>query len=132
MNVLALIIGGFIGTILRFVIGELYPIQLEGFPWSTLWINLAGCLFLGWFLTITMRRLRIRPEIRLGLGTGLTGAFTTFSTFTVQTMHLFLVGKVYLAFSYICLSVAGGLILTIIGVSIAKAQKSNNKGKIIL
>jgi CrcB protein len=132
MNVLALIIGGFVGTILRFGIGEQFPAELNDLPWSTLWINLAGCLFLGWFLTLALSRFRIRPEIRLGLGTGLAGAFTTFSTFTVQTMHLLLVGADLPAFSYIGLSMVGGLLLTFIGVMIAKAQIGNNKGKMII
>ena len=52
-NMLALIVGGFVGAVLRYEVGEWMPYETDGFPWSTLLINLIGCLFLGWFLTIT-------------------------------------------------------------------------------
>lgn len=44
-------------------------------------INLTGCLFLGWFFTITLFRWKWPLEIRLGIGMGLTGSFTTFRLF---------------------------------------------------
>jgi CrcB protein len=121
-NLFALIIGGFIGTVLRFEIGEWLPSPVNGFPISTLLINWTGCLCLGWFFTISLLSLRIRPEIRLGFGTGLTGAFTTFSTFTQQTVHLYAHGEQVIAILYVILSAAGGLLLTFAGVAIANAQ----------
>jgi CrcB protein len=121
-NLLALILGGFIGTVLRFEISEWLPYPVNGFPWSTLLINWVGCLFLGWFLTITLLSLPIRPELRLGFGSGLTGAFTTFSTFSQQSVHLYMNGVQAAAVIYVLLSAAGGLILTFAGVALAKAQ----------
>jgi CrcB protein len=121
-NLLALIIGGFIGAVLRFEIGEWLPYSLDGFPWSTLLINWSGCLFLGWFLTITLQYVRLRPEIRLGLSSGLTGSFTTFSAFSVQSVHLFMSGHTAAAFLYLLLSGAGGLLWCILGVALACYQ----------
>jgi CrcB protein len=121
-NLLALIIGGFIGAVLRFEIGEWLPYSLDGFPWSTLLINWSGCLFLGWFLTITLQYVRLRPEIRLGLSSGLTGSFTTFSAFSVQSVHLFMSGHTAAAFLYLLLSGAGGLLWCILGVALARYQ----------
>jgi CrcB protein len=123
MNVIALVVGGFIGTILRYELGDLIPPLSDGFPLGILFINLLGCLFLGWFFTVTSVRSGIRPEIRLGLGTGVTGAFTTFSTFSVQSVDLIQKGHFFIASLYILLSIIGGLLLTFAGVRLAKAQR---------
>ncbi|MEX2460301.1 MAG: fluoride efflux transporter CrcB [Paenibacillaceae bacterium] len=126
-NLLALIIGGFIGSVLRFEIGEWIPYAKDGFPWSTLIINLLGCLFLGWFLTITLKKIRLRPEIRLGLSTGMTGAFTTFSTFSVQSVHLMMSGHSKTALLYMISSSVLGIILTFLGIALAGMQSGKRK-----
>jgi fluoride exporter len=131
-NLISLIIGGFIGAVLRFEIGEWMPVITDGFPWSTLLINLTGCLFLGWFLTITLQKNQVRPEIRLGLSTGMTGSFTTFSTFSVQAVYLFTSGHSLIASMYIILSVVGGIGLSILGVILARLQAGKPRGDLIL
>ncbi|MDQ6421445.1 fluoride efflux transporter CrcB [Paenibacillus sp. LHD-117] len=120
MNVVALVVGGFIGTILRYEIGDLIPPLSNGFPLGILIINLLGCLFLGWFFTVTLVRWSVRPEIRLGLGTGVAGAFTTFSTFSVQSVDLIHKGYFFHAALYILLSIIGGILLTFAGIRLAK------------
>ncbi|MBP1990026.1 fluoride efflux transporter FluC [Paenibacillus eucommiae] len=127
MNVIALAIGGFIGTILRYEIGVWFESFSGAFPLATLIINLSGSLFLGWFFTITLLHWKVRPEIRLGLGTGLAGAYTTFSAFSVQSVEFIQAGRVDIAAIYIGASVLGGIALTLIGVVLAKAQ-ANRKG----
>ena len=57
--------------------------------------------------------------MRLAIGTGFTGAFTTFSTFSVETVHLMETGHVNLAFLYVILSVLGGLLLVALGFILA-------------
>lgn len=131
-NLLALIIGGFVGSVLRYQIGEWMPSPTNGFPWSTLLINLGGCLFLGWFLTLTLLSLTIRPEIRLGLGTGMTGSFTTFSTFSVQSVHLFRIGDADNVLIYIGISALGGLLFSFLGVALARVQSRKRKGRLSL
>jgi CrcB protein len=131
-NLLALIMGGFIGTVLRYAIGGWLPYPVNGLPWSTLLINWTGCLFLGWFLTISLLSLPIRPEIRLGLGTGLTGSFTTFSTFSEQSVHLYVNGQQVIAIIYVILSAVGGVLLTFAGVGLANAQGKKSKGGVTL
>ncbi|TBL78977.1 fluoride efflux transporter CrcB [Paenibacillus thalictri] len=123
MDVIALVIGGFIGTILRYGLGNIIPASPDGFPLGILLINLAGCFFLGWFFTGATLRWRLRPEIRLGLGTGVTGAFTTFSTFSVQSVDLIQSAHYVAAAIYVLLSVVGGLILTFAGSKLAASQR---------
>jgi fluoride exporter len=131
-NLFALIAGGFVGAVLRFEIGEWMPSSAEVFPWSTLFINWLGCLFLGWFLTITLQKLKLRPEIRLGLSTGMTGSFTTFSTFSVESVHLFASGHSVIAGLYVILSVMGGVGLSIFGVALARLHAGKPRGDLIL
>jgi CrcB protein len=126
-NLIALIIGGFLGAVLRFEIGEWWP-NVDGFPWNTLLINWSGCLFLGWFLTITLQYVRLRPEIRLGLSSGVTGSFTTFSAFSVQSVHLFMIGHSAAAFMYLLLSGAGGFLWCMLGVALARFQVGKGTG----
>jgi len=122
MNILALIAGGLAGTILRYELGEWIPQAQSGFPFATLFINLLGCLFLGWFFTATSSHLKVSPQLRLGLGTGMTGAFTTFSTFSVQTVDLIQKGHPELSAFYVLASIVGGLALTFVGVGVGKIK----------
>lgn len=106
----------------RYILGRAVPVPLNGFPTGTLVINLIGCFFLGWFFTITATNRKIRPEIRLGIGTGLTGAFTTFSTFSIETNNLLAHNHYGLAVTYVLLSVSFGIMLTGVGVKIARLR----------
>lgn len=124
MNVIALIIGGFLGSVSRYEVGKWIP-TIENFQLATVLINLAGCLFLGWFFTIATKW-KIRPDIRLGIGTGFTGAFTTFSTFSVQAADAISGKFLGTAVLYLLISVVGGLLMSFIGVAIGK--KSLHKG----
>ncbi|MCY9694184.1 fluoride efflux transporter CrcB [Paenibacillus alginolyticus] len=123
MNVVALVIGGFIGTILRYATGDFIPPLPNGFPLGILIINFLGCFLLGWFFTVTLERWNIRPAIRLGLGTGVIGAFTTFSTFSVQTVDLMQHGHFFVAALYVLLSIIGGILLTFAGGRLAHVQR---------
>lgn len=124
MNVIALIIGGFLGSIFRYEVGRWIP-AAGNFQLATVLINLAGCFFLGWFFTVATKW-KIRPDVRLGIGTGFTGAFTTFSTFSVQTVDAISGKQFGTAVLYLLISVVGGLLMSLIGVAIGK--KSLHKG----
>ena len=118
MKYVFVMLGGFCGAIVRFGIGQLLPVT-GSFPFATLSVNLLGCLFLGWFSTISANSNKLKPEHVLLIGTGFTGSFTTFSTFSVETIQLFENGYFITACSYVLLSVIAGLLLVFLGFKLA-------------
>ncbi|MCL6631043.1 MAG: CrcB family protein [Alicyclobacillus herbarius] len=121
MPYLAVALGGCIGACLRYLISE-WVGTVHGFPVATLVINWSGSFFLTWFYTVTLERVSIHPHLRLGIGTGLVGAFTTFSTFTTEVWTL-IVARAYLwAGLYVLASFLGGLLLAAAGFYIANRQ----------
>lgn len=113
MNYVLIGAGGIIGSLLRYSLGVLtHPWLSNGFPLGTLLANLIGCFILGWFTTGILRLKLFHPHILAGLGTGLVGSFTTFSTFSVETVLLLQSGSIFMAFIYVILSLAGGLFMS--------------------
>lgn len=108
MPYLAVACGGFIGACLRFGLSEFLG-TWHGFPIATLLTNTIGCFLLAIIYTLTIERLPLHPHVRLGVGTGLIGAFTTFSTFTVETWELVMAGERTLALLYVVLTFLLGL-----------------------
>lgn len=81
--------GGFIGAVCRYAIG--YAIEsrsTSNFPYGTLTVNVLGCLAIGFFVTFVQKRPYFSAETGLFLQVGLLGAFTTFSTFSHETLNL--------------------------------------------
>ncbi len=124
MFVLWVMIGGFSGAICRYLLGEWMP-TTGGFPVGTLCVNLIGCLFLGWFTAFHERK-SIRPEIPLLIGTGLTGSFTTFSTFSVETLELVKQELFVFAATYVLLSVLAGIALATAGYWVGTRKKAGD------
>ena len=109
-------IGGWLGAWARYGLQLAIPQPENGFPAAVLTINLVGCLFLGWFFTVALRSSRITPRVRLMIGTGFTGAFTTFSTFVVDILHLFMLGQIIEPLVYMLTSLVGGIVLAWAGI----------------
>ena len=102
----AIFIGGAIGALLRAGLAEGFPAGGDEWPWATFAVNIAGAALLGfWFTTLSHSSYR-RPL----LTTGFCGALTTFSTIQVELLEMLDAGRVGLAFLYIGLSVAAGLL----------------------
>lgn len=101
--------GGALGSVARYwlsgIVGRRFG---ETFPYGTLLVNVSGCLVIGFFATYTgtESRLLVRPEWRLAFMTGVCGGYTTFSSFSLQTLNLTMEGDWLRAGANIVLSVA--------------------------
>lgn len=122
MDSLAIAIGGILGACLRYCVG-LCVTTHSGFPLATLVINVTGSLFLAWFYTITSEHWRIPKRLRIAVGTGFVGSYTTFSTFTVDTMKLIQNHHMDQAILYVLLSFVVGLLSAFVGYWLAVWQK---------
>ena len=87
-------IGAFLGANARYLLGT-WAAQKWGaaFPYGTLVINVSGSLVLGLFLAATTGRLAVDPRWRLVFAVGFLGAYTTFSTYTYESLQLLLTGN---------------------------------------
>ena len=110
-------LGGAAGALLRWVIGEQWPVLPGQFPWSTLWINVSGCLAIGVLMALIEEVLAGRVYVRPLLGVGLLGGFTTFSTFAVETRAL-LGAHPALALVYYLGTPAAAVLATILGAAL--------------
>lgn len=84
-------LGGALGTIARFVVSGLVAASFgETFPWGTLTVNMAGSFLIGFVATLTAPdgRLFVGGTTRQFVMTGFCGGFTTFSSFSLQTLNL--------------------------------------------
>lgn len=126
MKILFVMVGGFLGAISRFSLGILLQSK-NIFPFSTLCINLIGCLFLGWFLTFIHLRTKGNEKMTLLIGTGFTGSFTTFSTFSVETIQLFQSRHALIAILYALSSTIFGLFFIYLGRKIATMKGKEGK-----
>lgn len=87
-------LGGAFGALLRYgVSGLTHRLAGASFPWGTLAVNLLGCLLIG-FLWAFSEKVQLSPGVRLLVFTGVLGAFTTFSTFGLESFNLFREGEV--------------------------------------
>ena len=80
--------GGFIGSVLRYLVSQLMKQTGGGFPWGTLIVNLLGCLLIGILGGLISRNGNISHNLALFLTVGLCGGFTTFSTYIATSVIL--------------------------------------------
>ena len=119
----AIAIGGSIGTLARYGLNQYIHVAKNTFPWATFTENVTGAFGLGLFLTIGGGRfLRIRLA-RAFVGIGFFGGFTTFSTLAVETVVLIKNHYAVLGVGYLAASVAAGLAACTLGIWLARLPR---------
>lgn len=115
MKLLAIAIGGAIGAILRYsASGLVHRIYSGPFPLGTMFVNLSGSFVIG-LLWAGTEIYSVPQNVRLFVFTGLLGAFTTFSTLSLESLHLARDGEGWLLFLNIGLSLLLGMLLVAAG-----------------
>ena len=111
---LVISMGGALGSLARWGVGELLPWSGEDFPWATFIENVSGGFLLGILMVLLLDVLPPRRYLRPFLGVGLLGGYTTFSTYMLEARELLYSGHVVTAVAYL-----GGSLL--VGLNVAKA-----------
>lgn len=113
---------GFLGAVARYQLDGLIERHNRGtFPWGTLVVNLSGCFVLGLLSTLLAGRFVADPTLRIALTVGFLGAYTTFSTFSLQAVRLTQGGALAQAVGYVVASVVIGLAAAWAGMSAGRA-----------
>ena len=109
LNILAVGAGGFVGSVLRYLISLIPVTEALVFPIKTFIINIIGCVVIGAIAVSVSKNVEMSPQMLLFLKVGLCGGFTTFSTFALETADLMKAGHMGAAFLYVMLSVLVGV-----------------------
>ena len=121
MNVLFVAFGSAAGGVARYLVGTLVP-ATGGFPLATLTVNIAGSLLIGilsgWFARLSGGA--NVEALRLVLVVGFCGGFTTFSTFSNETIRLIESAHVLVAAGYVLASVLAGLLAVFLGLQLGR------------
>lgn len=117
----AVFLGGGLGSVLRYCVQMLLHERIVPyhFPWATFMVNILGSFMIGLFYALSAR-FHLSEEMRLFLTAGLCGGFTTFSTFSNDSLALLRQGDVTMFAIYVLLSVGLGILAVFAGASLIK------------
>ncbi|MCA0982094.1 fluoride efflux transporter CrcB [Exiguobacterium aestuarii] len=122
-------LAGAVGALARYGLGLLIAsFGTSPFPVATLLINLIGSFLLGWLTHRFLQAGKPSPQIVTIIGTGMIGSFTTFSTFSVETIQLVEHDHVLLAVAYVFLSITLGLCSSWVGYHVG--TKTSTRGEV--
>lgn len=121
MRYLAIGLGGFLGANARYLLGTWIAARYgTSFPYGTLVINVTGSFIIGFFLMLTSERFVLHPNWRLFFAVGFLGAYTTFSTFSFESVTLLQDGARWLGLANMVGSVVLGLLAALTGIVVAR------------
>ena len=116
MQILAIAAGGAVGSVLRYAVSTgVYSMLGRNFPYGTLAVNVIGSFLMGLLFVLMVERLDMSAVWRMAILVGFLGAFTTFSTFSIETVNLLQGGDFMRAFLNVTVSVAFCLVATWVG-----------------
>lgn len=120
-QITGIMLGGAIGALLRFLVANgVYQWLGRGFPYGTLAVNVIGSFLIGFLTLYFMERDLLTSVLARSLIVGVLGAFTTFSTFSLDTFDLLMAGRLWGAGLNIALSVGGCIVAVWAGVQVAR------------
>ena len=121
LTALAVASGGAFGALSRYVVaGWVQSLTGDFFPWGTMAVNITGSAILG-FLMVWLQSAVTSPEVRQLITIGFLGSFTTFSTFSYETVAMLRDGEWWRAGGYAAFSVLLGLFAVWVGMNVAEA-----------
>ena len=120
LNCLCVGFGGFIGSVLRYLIGLVEFKEVMVFPIKTLAVNVIGSFCIALVVALGMKNQSLDPRVVLFLKVGICGGFTTFSTFAFESVQLFQGDRPGFAVAYIVLSVVLSLAAILFAQAIIK------------
>jgi CrcB protein len=118
---LAIALGGSLGTLARYGVAQVIHVAKGSFPWATFWTNVSGSFVLGFALILVIERFPPTRYVRAFVAVGFLGAYTTFSTFSVETVLLVKDGHAGIAVAYVLGSVATGLLAVWVGIVLGRS-----------
>ncbi|MDQ6837987.1 MAG: fluoride efflux transporter CrcB [Actinomycetota bacterium] len=113
-------VGGALGTVARYAVSRALPAGVASFPWATFWTNVSGAFVLGVLLTLILERWPPTRYVRPFAATGFVGAYTTWSTFMVETDELLAHGHAATALAYVGASLVVGLAAVTLGIAVGR------------
>ncbi len=114
-------LGGSLGALMRFIVSSSVTEKLgSSFPYGTLTVNVLGSFIMGFLAMFLVERMGLDPLLRLGVFVGFLGAFTTFSTFSMETLNLFEQGESLRALLNMFISVVLSVLAVWLGVILGK------------
>jgi len=114
-------VGGSLGAVLRYGASlGVTSILGRGFPYGTLFVNVSGSLLIGLLSVVMLERFNVGPEWRAAILVGVLGSFTTFSTFSLETLNLIEQGELVPALTNMFASIIVCLLAVWLGVFIGR------------
>jgi len=114
------VFGGF-GCLSRYLVsGWVYALVGRSLPYGTMFVNILGSFLLGLLMEGSLRSTLMSPEVRMGITTGFMGGFTTFSTFSYETVRLLEEGSYMQAGANVLLNVTVCLVFAGLGIYLAR------------
>lgn len=114
-TIVAIFVGGALGTLARYLLESHHVAAPGGFPWVTLLVNLTGSFAIGLLIPLTEHLSHRLPTLRPLLVVGFLGGWTTYSTLAVDATLLARHGDIVTCVAYLTATVAGGLALVVAG-----------------